>query len=337
MFGKVLVRGFLAAGIVAYAVAAHGVVTIDTVYVGYPGNAADSTTYGAVGTAGGAGYNIGKYEVTNAEWREFLTAKASLGDPNGLYSTEMAGAYGGIARSGTGIVGDPYVYSPKGGDANWNNRPVNYVSWYDAARFTNWLTTGNTESGVYNTSTWAIDRTYRNPQGVAYFIPTEDEWYKAAYHKNDGVTGNYWDYPTKSDAPPINTHLTPDPGNHANFYDFYGTGNGTYTIGSPYYTTVVGDFEKSASSYGTFDQGGNLWEWNETAVTSSSRGLRGGGWSNIYAYGLAASDRGNYDPTGEIHFIGFRVASVPEPSTLVLLGMGALGLLAFAWRRKRLA
>ena len=89
----------------------------------------------------------------------------------------------------------------------------------------------------------------RNP-GAKFFIPTEDEWYKAAYHKNDGVTGNYWDYPTASNTAPINT--LPDPGNHANFYDSLGTGNNDYTIGSPYHRTVVGEFAKSDSSYGTF-------------------------------------------------------------------------------------
>ncbi|MHB0955846.1 MAG: hypothetical protein ACYC0X_05635 [Pirellulaceae bacterium] len=42
----------------------------------------------------------------------------------------------------------------------------------------------------------AIDRTYRNAGGLAYFIPTENEWYKEAYYDPDksdagvGGTGN---------------------------------------------------------------------------------------------------------------------------------------------------
>ena len=95
---------------------------------------------------------------------------------------------------------------------------------------------------------------------MAYVIPTEDEWYKAAYHKNDGVTGNYWLYPTQSNNVPSNDSINPDPGNNANFYQ-----NG-YTIGSPDYLTAVGEFENSDSAYGTFDQGGNVWEWNETLL-----------------------------------------------------------------------
>ena len=49
-----------------------------------------------------------------------------------------------------------------------------------------------------------------------FWIPSEDEWYKAAYHKNDGVTGNYFDYPTGSDATPSNDLDLG--GNNATFY-----------------------------------------------------------------------------------------------------------------------
>jgi formylglycine-generating enzyme required for sulfatase activity len=129
------------AAIVASAVVAQAV-TIDFVPVGNPGNAADDTGYGSVTEA----YRIGKYEVTNAQWREFLTAKAGVSDPYGLYNTYMSGPSGGIDR--TWSV-DHYVYSAKGGDANWDNRPVNCVSFWDAARFCNWLHNGQ-GSGVFS-------------------------------------------------------------------------------------------------------------------------------------------------------------------------------------------
>ncbi len=159
-----------------------------------------------------------------------------------------------------------------------------------------------------------------------WFIPTENEWYKAAYHRNDGVTANYWDYPTQADDPnvPSNDLIDPDPGNNANFYQ-----NGS-TIGSPYWTTEVGDFENSASAYGTFDQGGNVWEWNETAVTGSSRGLRGGSWNNS-SYYLHASNR--FIPVEGDSF-GFRVASVPEPGSITLLVCGLVAGLIW-WRRRK--
>jgi formylglycine-generating enzyme required for sulfatase activity len=300
-------------------------VTIDMVPVGNAGNAPD-TRYDATGFGSvGHTYWIGKYEVTAGQYTEFLNAVAK-DDPNGLYNTKMADPSGllgaNIQRSGSA---PNYSYSV---DPDWANRPVNYVSFWDAARFANWLHNGQptgpqgpgtTEDGAYinigNQATFA-----RQP-GARFFIPTEDEWYKAAYHKNDGATGNYWDYPTASDTAPINT--LPDPGNHANFYDFFGTGNGGYTIGSPYYRTEVGAFENSASPYGTFDQAGNVWEWNETAVFSSSRGLRGGSFDDP-SLDLLASRRDSNDPSVEFSAVGFRVASIPEPASIMLCVTGVV-------------
>ena len=84
---------------------------------------------------------------------------------------------------------------------------------------------------------------------ATWVIPSEDEWYKAAYHKNDGVTGNYFDYPTSSDNIPSHDLIDPDPGNNGNFVY-----QGDCTSGSN--RTEVGEFENSVSPYGTFDQGG---------------------------------------------------------------------------------
>jgi formylglycine-generating enzyme required for sulfatase activity len=214
--------------------------------------------------------------------------------------------------------------------ADWTNRPVNYVSVWDAARFANWLNNGQptgaqgpttTESGAYvNVGNQA---TFARAPGAKFFIPTQDEWYKAAYHnKSAGLAASYFNYPTISNTAPVNT--LPDPGNQANFYDYYGTGNKDETIGHPYYRTNVGDFVNSASPYGTFDQGGNVWEWNETAVTGSSRGAHGGSY-DYFSDTLLASYRNGNPPTDEYASIGFRVATVPEPSTglLKILAFGA--------------
>ncbi len=307
-------------------------IAIELVPVGNAGNTADThgNGYGAVGYD----YLIGKYEVTAGQYTAFLNAVAGV-DSYGLYNTDMwSSTYGckiqQIESSGT------YTYSVAG---DYANRPVNYVSWGDAARFSNWLQNGQnsgaqdastTEDGAYSlngaTTQAALMAVTRN-SGATWFIPTEDEWYKAAYHKNDGTTGNYWDYPTGTDSTPSNDLSTPDPGNNA---DFNQSG---YTIGSPYYRTEVGEFENSDSPYGTFDQGGNLWEWNETAI-SSSRGVRGGHWSH-YSRSLLASNRYLYSPTYEDHYgFGFRVASVPEPGGIALLLSGAIAGLIW-WKRRR--
>ena len=301
-------RVFFFAAAVLAATTAYAI-TMDTVPVGNPGNAADNTGYGDVGY----NYSIGTYEVTSVQYVEFLNDVAAS-DPYYLYNPNMWSCDYGCKIQRSGSSGS-YAYSVA---ADRENRPVNYVSWYDAARFSNWLTTGETESGVYTfggatTVTDILDHaTAAATLGkTAWFIPTEDEWYKAAYHKNDGATGNYFDYPTGSDAVPSNNVINPDPGNNANFYQ-----NG-YTIGSPYYTTEVGEFENSESPYGTFDQGGNLWEWNETLVNGSSRGLRGGDWSHN-AYSLYASGRvSDGYAASEGNDAGFRVASIPEPGSPV--------------------
>jgi formylglycine-generating enzyme required for sulfatase activity len=219
------------------------------------------------------------------------------------------------------------------------NRPVRCVSWGDAARSANWLTNGQptgpqgpttTEDGSYDLSytynyygharEWALLGVGREvqPGSQRYYIPTEDEWYKAAYHKNDGPTGNYWDYPTGTDNVPSNAWVTPDPGNNANFY------SGRHTIGEPYYCTPVGTFENSESPYGTFDQGGNVWEWNEAIVYGRYYGVRGGSY-NYYDMGesiLRAACRQAWDPGYEGGDTGFRIAAVPEPVSLVMLLLG---------------
>lgn len=137
-------------------------------------------------------------------------------------------------------------------------------------------------------------------------ITSEDEWYKAAYHKNDGVSGNYFDYPTSSNSVPSNQMIDPDPGNNATYF------NNGYTIGH-LGAAEVGAHENSNSPYGTFDQGGNVWEWNEAVLPFGQRGVRGecygGSFVKMHAsvrwYG-GVSDL--YVPSLECSDVGFRVS-----------------------------
>ena len=146
----------------------------------------------------------------------------------------------------------------------------------------------------------------------------------------------YWLYPTQSNTTPVNI-LSSMGTNNANFYDLYGTGNGGYADPTNY-LTPVGAFAASPGPYGTYDMGGDVWQWSEADIASSSRGLRGGSWGyGPFNNNLAASNRGSINPTYEGLDIGFRVASseaVPEPGSITLVVFGGLCLLAYAWRKR---
>ncbi len=290
-------------------------VVIDTVPVGNPGNADDTEGegYGGLDYV----YNIGKFEVTAGQYTQFLNAVADE-DTYGLYNPFMDvddyPDYNGCNIKRTGSPGS-YVY---GVAADWATRPVNFVSWGCVARFANWLHKGQpagsqdlttTEDGSYYLNGATSDAELMavvREEDATWVIPSEDEWYKAAYHYNDGVTGNYYDYPTSSDSVPSNDLIDPDLGNNATFWD------NDYTIGSPYWLTEAGAHENSESPYDTFDQGGNVWEWNEAIINASFRGLRGGSYGSNSALGLHAAYRPSvFDAMTEHSSLGFRVAEVP--------------------------
>ncbi len=321
---RIIAMVFLAACAVApWPVSA---ITIPTVPVGNAGNAGELSGLGAGGRGpdaivGGVAYEyrIGTTEVTNAQYAAFLNAKAAS-DPLALYS--MGGGFGGITR--TGSSGN-YSYAPISGR---ENMPVNYVSWYDAIRFANWLHngqgSGDTETGAYTllggTPTPSNGLSITRNTGATWFLTSEDEWYKAAYHKNDGTTGNYFDYPTSSDTAPI-AEAPAGGSNSANYH---------FVVGD---STDGGAYTASDSPYGTFDQGGNFWEWNEALISGSFRGLRGGSFSGNANY-LQSSYRYYLSPTSEPSSIGFRVATVPEPSSIALAAVALVGLVVTARRRR---
>ncbi len=289
-------------------------ITIPTVPIGNPGNAADPTIMLNDGSSGYGSvaytYNIGQTEVTNAQYAAFLNAKAAS-DPFNLYDGNMAGSFGGITRSGSP---GSYTYSTISGRAN---NPVNYVSFWDATRFANWLHngqgSGDTETGAYTLTPGGISaNTITRNAGWQWAVTSEDEWYKAAFYQPASAGGdsdNYWLFTTSSNAVPTTAQ--------ANFGS---------TIGN---TTPVGSY--AANYYGTFDMGGNVWEWNEAIISGSNRGVRAGSFGAPVGH-LGADIRGNVQATVEdYHRIGFRVSQVPGPSSVALLGLGGL---AIARRRR---
>jgi formylglycine-generating enzyme required for sulfatase activity len=193
-------RRLLVLGVLVFALPAHAVVTIDWVMVGDPGNEADTpSTNCYAADCGSVAYDywISKYEVTNAQYAALLNAKAAS-DPLELYNTDTDGnSYlSGITRSG---VSGSYTYSVIAGFAN---KPVNFVSFYDSLRFSNWLNNGqgsaDTETGAYTITPDGItNNAITRNQAAQIFLPSENEWYKAAYYSASGV---YFDYPVGTNA-----------------------------------------------------------------------------------------------------------------------------------------
>jgi len=301
------------------------------VTVGNPGNAADiragtesfgGATYGAVAYS----YKIGKYDVTVSQYTAFLNAVGST-DTYGLYDAQMAldtnytSNISLISRSGSS---GSYTYAVAG---SRGNRPIVFVSWFECARFCNWMSNGQpsgaqnsatTENGAYtlNGATFAtsggnnVAQNATNPNtGLAptYRMPLENEWYKAAYYSPNygGVgIGNYYLYATQSNSVPGTT-----PGNYGN--------QANYNSSVNYGSTDVGAFSGSPSYYGTFDQSGNVYQWNDLDGTAGGidelgiyrayqRGQRGGDWSaDVSGISYANNGRGN---TSKVINFGFRLA-----------------------------
>ena len=296
----------LCGALLPVATLAQSGITIPTVTVGDPNNPADSNNHGSLSYE----YHIGKYEVTNREYTAFLNAVAAS-DPHNLYSTGSGGmeSLGEITRSGTD---GSYRYTTSAPD-----KPVREVSFFSAARFANWLTNGQptgpqdvstTESGMYDLGgvtqptdgTVARERDFAEGEsGVA--VASVDEWVKAAYYDPDGGasgSGGYQDFPTGDSA----IASSPPGGSvDANFDDIL-----TFLV----QTTKVGAYKNSPSPYGTFDQGGNVWEWTDTLAESSKRQRLGGAYSS----GKSTLKYGDYpdSETATNPRIGFRVTSL-EP------------------------
>ena len=293
---------------------------IDFVTIGNPGNADDagagggsySSPYGGVSYA----YRMGTYEIS----QDAITKATASGLAN-----VTAGAWTG-------------------------NQPAANMTWYEAAAFVNWLNTSTGHQAAYNLSqippdgsgnTWSMtlwssgqawqtdgQNLYRHKDAY-YFLPSEDEWYKAAFHKNDGVTANYWDYATASNTIPTAVGS--------------GTGSGTAVHSRPAPPAAVNN-DGGLSAYGTMGQDGNVWEWQESALTapnnieSGDRVIRGGNWSASENF-LRSSTRLSIPPFGGGNNVGFRVASadvgigsIPEPSTAIFgFGISLIGVL----RRRR--
>ena len=346
---RILVAAALAAATVPVSLVQASMLPLDTVVVGNSGNLPDPLTgRGSVAYT----YHITSTEVTNAQYTSFLNAVDPTGsNPHEVYNPDMTNATGfAVVKGGIDFIptapdGSKYAAKP-----NYGDKPVNYVSFYDAARFANWVMTGDTENGFYtftDTNTLANQGVHGPNQhnGMNWVaLPSHDEWYKAAFHKNDGATGNYYLYPTSSNDAPVVATATPtgqiaNPGVNVANYNFGANWDGTVNLG--HVTSVGSAGAESASPYGTYDQGGNVIEWIDEP-TSAFRVMLGGSlW--LGEESLRSISTSFYNPLVGGSSLGFRLTSlgpinvVPLPAAAWLFGSALVGLIGVARRQKTIA
>jgi len=274
--------------------------TIDFVNIGNAGNAADTTSYGAVPYR----YRASTYEIS----QDAITKATASG-----MADVTAGAWTG-------------------------NQPAANISWNEAAAFVNWLNTSTGKTAAYDLTptlggwtmalwsseqAWTAGGTnlYRNKDAF-YFLPSENEWYKAAYY--NPAEDNYFLYPTGSDTAPTAVASGTD------------AGTAVYNRAASAPATV--DSVGAWSPYGTRGQGGNVYEWSESAFDGANsspsefRAVRAGNYLDTDGM-LRSSSRILGVPSSQSTSWGFRVASVPEPSTYALLLMAGAGWLL--WKRRK--
>ena len=314
--------------------------------IGNPGNPGN-TTSGTSGPSNPSGlgavsgvFKLADKETTNAQYVAFLNAVDPNGtNPRGIYTA--SGPNGGIQLTGTAATGAKYSLKtgtpPSGTASSYGTMPVNFVSWFSAARFVNWLENGmqtgtsaaaTMDFGVYTLGSATNGNVVARNAGTQYWLPSVDEWYKAAYY--NGSSSQYTLYQTNSNATPTATVTNFALANAGNFATGPSSpGPGPVSVGS--YTNA------STSSYQLYDMLGNVAEITDRGLAGTFGTYRAMGGN--YGSELAALDAKSapaFNGTTAISpGIGFRVAAVPEPGTIALAGVGIAGLAGLDWMKRR--
>lgn len=230
--------------------------------IGNPNNRPDRNGRGCVPYA----YEIAKCAISNEDWCGFLNAVGEKAVELGLWHKDMeTGVLGGINRGFTVKPG-------------WEKKPVTYITYTGVMRYCNWLMTGDMEKGAYDLTVTPP----RRLEGAKYFLPTDDEWYKAAYW--DATARRYWKYPTRSNEIPTQDQANFERGD-------------ALAVGAPYYLADVDAYADSPSPCGALQMGGNVWEYLEDCFQNPlGNKLRGGSFGYTET-GLSAAnvDFGKYD------------------------------------------
>ena len=277
--------------------------TLEFNSIGDAGNAAGGSGYGSV---------IYDYRMSTAEVSESVLQHA-------------------VNAGLTGVTGGAWT----------GEQPAAFIDWFEAAAFVNFLNTDRGFTRAYDLSwdgnNWSMnlwtsaeawqmggENLYRNKDAF-YFLPSENEWYKAAYYQGGGTNAGYWNYPTQENTAPVAVASGILAGTAV--YDGQSAPAGVFANGG-------------LSAYGIRGMGGNAAEWTESAwdglnnSSNEDRTVRGGDWFGA-ADQLGSSYRDINAPLYESDFIGIRVASVPEPSTGALILLAGVAARLWTWRLRR--
>ncbi len=314
--------------------------------VGSIGNAANPTTgLGAVST----NFKISAYETTNTQYAAFLnTSDAGKSNANSIWVSQMgSNSLGGITRSG---APGSYTYSVKSGYAN---EPVTFVNWFSAARFINWYANGataasSTETGSYTLNGQTSGNIPARNAGAQVFLPSVDEWTKAAFYDATDRTYDLW--PTSGNTQPVAT---------VNPADKSTPNTAAYAATAADGMQVVGSYTNTVSTYGLWDMVGNVNELTDSSSISTQQIGTVGDPTKVVRMGgsllTLSTDIGIYANSSYTGYttannfvlgttasgsLGFRVAAVavPEPGNMVAAAMGIGGLIAVhCIKRRKLA
>jgi len=283
-------------------------------------------------------FQMATTEVTVGQWFEFVQAYLPIDQANGNGTVNDGLTGSGINIRGIGVVEIREGYSP--------NRAAD-MSWEYAARYVNWLHNGKVneewafETGVYDTSTFTYNadgsgnHQATRSEGATYWIPSRDEWTKAAYYDpnryGEGQEG-YWLYPNQSNTRSIN-NLLPEDGGEANVTrtDFDN------------WPLDVAQFD-TTSYFGLFDLDGGVGEFTDTVFegglnNNTQRYYMSNYWIDPFDPNdpfAVFFDRIDYQSSIEMNqagnLWGLRLArAVPSPAGSAVLAGGFI----FLTRRKR--
>jgi formylglycine-generating enzyme required for sulfatase activity len=321
--------GSLAFALATVAASAFGV-TINYATVGNPGNSGNAASSPAGKGAVADIFKIATTETTNTQYVAFLNSVDSSGtNPNSIYNSNMGSSVnGGITFNAGAASGAKYAVKSGTNSvgASYAAMPVNFVTWFSAARFVNWLNNGATSSSSTETGAYTLANATSGPivtrePSAQVFLPSVDEWYKAGFYTGTGST--YTTFQTNSNSTPTAT---------VSNFTLANAGNFANGAGGP---TAVGAYVNTTSQYGLFDMLGNVAEITDTANGSGQFGVMGGGFAATATSWNATAATIFQTSTFVNQSYGFRVAAVPEPGTIALAGMGIAGLAGLDWMKRR--